>query len=202
MPKRVDKEAKKNEILHVAMRIFAKNGVVKTKMADIAQAAAIGKGTIYEYFRSKEDIFAAAFQHVFNNMDKSLKEAFKSSDDPVNKLKSIVDVSLREFLQNTDEFAAIMMDFWAEGIRNKDDKILNLIDLKQIYVQYRDLIATILDDGIKQNIFRKVNTHEMASALIAALDGLMLQWILDKDIFDTNKVAEAVWDGFFHGIKK
>jgi hypothetical protein len=42
----------------------------------------------------------------------------------------------------------------------------------------------------------------MASALIAALDGLMLQWILDKDIFDTNKVAEAVWDGFFHGIKK
>ena len=63
-PKIIDKEAKKAEILQAAMQVFSRKGVAKTRMADIAVAAGIGKGTIYEYFRSKEEIFAAAFQQV------------------------------------------------------------------------------------------------------------------------------------------
>ena len=64
MPKIVDKAAKKNEILLAAMRLFAEKGVVNSKMADIAIAAGIGKGTIYEYFRSKEEIFGEAFSTI------------------------------------------------------------------------------------------------------------------------------------------
>ena len=57
-PKIVDKEAKKTQIIIAATQVFSKLGVAKTKMIDIAQAAGIGKGTIYEYFRSKEEIFS------------------------------------------------------------------------------------------------------------------------------------------------
>ncbi len=57
MPKIVDKEAKRKDILNAAIHVFVEQGAAKTKIADIAKRANIGKGTIYEYFSSKEDIF-------------------------------------------------------------------------------------------------------------------------------------------------
>ena len=71
-PKYVDKEEKKRDLLKAAMRVFAQRGVVNTKMADIALAAGIGKGTIYEYFRSKEDIFAEAYHLVFQGIEEKI----------------------------------------------------------------------------------------------------------------------------------
>jgi AcrR family transcriptional regulator len=62
----VDKAKKKTDILNAAIEVFATKGVANAKMNDIAIAANIGKGTIYEYFSSKEDIFSTAF-HVFLN---------------------------------------------------------------------------------------------------------------------------------------
>ena len=56
MPKIVDKEAKKLDIVHAALKEFARRGVANTKMADIATAAGIGKGTIYEYFKDKNEM--------------------------------------------------------------------------------------------------------------------------------------------------
>ena len=83
MPKIVDKEAKKLAILHAAMHVFARQGVVKTKMIDIARYAGIGKGTIYEYFRSKEEIFNSAFQYFFEDVEQALQQVVASKGDPV-----------------------------------------------------------------------------------------------------------------------
>jgi AcrR family transcriptional regulator len=86
MPKVVDKEAKKTEILYSAMQIFNQYGVVKTIIADIVQNAGIGKGTIYEYFHSKEDIFAEAFNYVFKDMGQKINHILKTTENPVAKL--------------------------------------------------------------------------------------------------------------------
>ncbi len=61
MPKIVDKEAKRKKILEASMRVFAKKGVENTKMKDIAKSAGIGKGTIYEYFNSRDEILQKSF---------------------------------------------------------------------------------------------------------------------------------------------
>ena len=155
-PKIVDREEKKGEILKAAMRVFAQRGVVKTKMVDIAAASGIGKGTIYEYFRSKEDIFAEAFQLIFQSTEEKSGKILDSNYEPEERLRLLLTVSLEEFLGDNGEFAGIMMAFWSEGVRNKDERINEIIDLEQIYAQYREMIAGILEEGMEKGHFRKI----------------------------------------------
>lgn len=202
MPRLVDKEAKKAEILQAAMKDFAKHGIVKTKMIDIATTAGIGKGTIYEYFRSKEEIFSEAYNTVFISMEEALAGVVNSTDDPVEKLNRLVELSLQHFITESRDFIGVMMDFWAEGIRKKDQKIINIIAMHEIYSKYRKLIASILTEGIEKGQFRNVDIHCMSATIIAALDGLLLQWIIDENLFDTKQLTRSFMDVFLNGIKK
>ena len=198
----IDKETKKREILQAALEVFSRSGFSKTKMIDVAKTAGIGKGTIYEYFRSKEEIFTEAFRFMMQKSDTLLEEALSKTDDPVEKLRSIIQIWLVQFLEESGDFMGIMMDFWAEGIRTKNKKILDILNLKGLYEQYRQLINDILQEGVKSGAFGRINTSNIASAIIAALDGLMLQWILDPDLFDLKQVAEDFTEGLLNGIKK
>jgi AcrR family transcriptional regulator len=201
-PKIVNKEEKKAEIIHAAMIVFAKRGLVKTKMIDIAEQAGIGKGTIYEYFRSKEDIFATAFQYFFSEMTTAIESILADTEDPVEQLKLLMTESLNSLQHVGSDFAAIMMDFWAEGIRNKDQRILSIINLKKIYENYRRTIRTILEDGISKGVFKPINTLYTSAVLIAAFDGLILQWIMDRELIDLEKVTNVLISNFLEGIKK
>lgn len=201
-PKIVDIEEKKLKIIHAAVKVFSEKGMVKAKMADIALEAGIGKGTIYEYFRSKEEVFTSGFQMFFEGMQDTIETALKSTNDPVEQLKLLIDLSFKSFLQHGSDLAMIMMDFWAEGIRNKDEKILNAIDLKQIYHEFRVLIKSILNNGIEQGVFRSVDTHNVAALFIGALDGIMLQWIMDHKSIDLEKITDSVIDNFLNGLYK
>jgi AcrR family transcriptional regulator len=202
MPKIVDKDAKKLEILHAAMRVFAEKGVVKTKMIDIAIAAGVGKGTIYEYFRSKEEIFISSFTLFFKNMELMLDNVISQHDDPIEQLQLLVNTTTSEILHGEGEFAEIMMDFWAEGVRNKDQDVLALFDLKQIYAKYRKMIKTVFNNGIKKGMFKKMDTNALSSVFIGALDGIYLQWILDREAIDITKVSKVLLDSFIEGIRK
>ena len=202
MPKVVDKEAKKLEILNAAIKVFAKNGVVKTKMAEIAQAAGIGKGTIYEYYRSKEEIFHEAFIQILASMQKAISQALEKTVDPIEKIKLLIDTCLVKFVDESEDFVEIMMDFWAEGVRNKNADVLKIFDLNQMYTQFRNLVSEILEDGIRKGVFRQMNTKLTASVLLGAFDGLFLQWIIDRSIFNLREVADELLDSFLNGIKK
>lgn len=202
MPKIVDKELKKMEILHAAMNVFARKGVVKTKMIDIANEAGIGKGTIYEYYRSKEKIFISAFTYFFENLESMLGKALENEDDPFRQLQIIVNTSFEALLHGGEGFADIMMDFWAEGVRNKDQEILIAINLKDIYSEYRKTIQLILKRGIRQGVFRKMDTKAAASVFLGSFDGIMLQWIIDRKEIDLNKVTKEILNTFINGISK
>ena len=201
-PKIVDREAKKIEIIHAAVKVFSEKGMVKAKMADIAIEAGIGKGTIYEYFRSKEEVFSSGFQMFFEGMQDGIESALKSTNDPVEQLKLLINLSFNSFLHHGSDLAMIMMDFWAEGIRNKDEKILNSIDLRKIYHDFRIIIQAIIDNGINQGVFRRVDSHHLASLIIGSLDGIMLQWIMDHKAIDLEKVTGSVIDNFLNGLYK
>jgi len=200
MPKIIDKKAKKLEILHAAAKVFAKKGVVKTKMVDIAAEAGIGKGTVYEYYRSKEEIFGDTFRLIFDHMESQIANAIGHTQDPIIKLKRLIQVTLKEFLEHSGDLAGIMLDFWAEGIRSKNN-VLSIINLETVYQEYKLLIGDILHDGMKKSIFRKVDANSLASIIIGSMDGIMLQWIINKDTINLKKVSEVLLDTLLNGIK-
>lgn len=202
MAKIVDKEQKRAGILQAAMEVFAEKGVARSKMADIARAAGIGKGTIYEYFSSKEEIFASAFQLINSEIDRAIPRTLEGVDDPVEKLRRLIEVTMTGFTEWGEEFLEIMMDFWAEGVRKREEGMMSLIDLKGMYARYRGMIGQILNEGIQRGIFREVDVLLTASILMASLDGLMLQWVLDKSLFDFREAIEVSLDSFLNGIRK
>lgn len=201
-PKIVDKEAKKKEIIFAAMKVFSSKGITKAKMADIASEANIGKGTVYEYFRSKEEIFATAFNSMFADMEIRIREAIEITDDPLKKLQLLVDITLDYHVQDAGEFAGIMMDFWAEGVRTKNEEMIHIINLIHVYSEYRTMISTIINDGIRKDIFKKVDANSFAAMTIAMLDGIFLQIIMEPKIINIKKIKETITETLFSGLIK
>ncbi len=202
-PKLVDKKAKKNTILKAAMKIFAQKGTANAKMSDIAKEANIGKGTIYEYFKSKEEIFKESFNYFQDELESNIARHIFKLTDPEEKLKAFIHSFADVFDDEKIDYIEIIFVFWAEGIRHhEEDKIEKIFDLKKMYSEYRKLIISILEEGIKIGKFKDIDTLVIASVLIGAMDGLILQWIMDKNLFSLKKSAEILADTIIKGIKK
>ncbi len=202
MPRVVDRDEKRRRIVHAAMAAFARKGIMKTKAIDIAQEAGVGKGTIYEYFRSKEEIFVAAFQLFFSNLNYNIERSLAQTDDPVQKLKIIIEETMQGFLQDEGKFAELIMEFWAEGVRSKDPAMLGAIDLKKLYADYRVFIAGVIKEGIQKGAFISVDPEVTASLVIAAIDGIGLQWIMDRGLFDPHAIAAQLFETLLQGVRK
>lgn len=200
-PKVIDKQRKKNEILQAAMQVFAEKGVKNARMADIAQRAGVGKGTIYEYFRSRDEIFVEGFNLLIEELENRLHSELETPTDPESKLRSIMRVFFSSLGQLSAEMTAIFIDFWSEGIRTEATKGGELIDLKQVYADVRKELQQVVSDGIMAGQFREVNTEVVASTMMAIVDGLLLQWILVKGAFALESAMEGSIDMVLNGIK-
>ena len=198
MPKIVDKEEKKTRILEVAIRLFARLGLPNTKMMAIAEAAGIGKGTIFEYFKSKEDLFFAAFNAYVKGIEARIARRLRRIVDPVEKLRAYFTAWLDLCESELIEFADIMLDFWAEGLRSHKDRVE--FDLSSMYQRYRAQIIQILDEGIQQKKFKPVDTIVTSSIIIGTLDGLMIQWFMDRDLYRIREAIEQLSNIIIDGL--
>ncbi len=199
MPKIVDKKEKREKILETAITVFAKRGIANTKMTDIAEAAQIGKGTIYEYFHNKDQIFIDAFFHVMEKTENIIKKRISLNADPIEKLRSLFDAWKEVFSSDFKDYMEIVLDFWAEGIRNKDETAT--FSLKKIYDDNRKFTKDILDEGVAKGKFKPMNTHIVASIILGTMDGEMVQWITDPHIFELEESFDTMFEIILNGIK-
>ena len=158
-PKIVDKEKKRANIRDSAMVVFGKKGYTKTRMIDIAKKAKIGKGTIYEYFSSKEEIFSEIFKHFFADVEKSIESALTEIEDPIKKLMLIIHETTGRLADEKGDFIDIMLDFWTEGIREKDKESMHALQLDQLYGSYRELIGNVLNEGMEKGTFKTMDSN-------------------------------------------
>jgi len=200
-PKVVDKKEKRKAILNAAMKVFARQGVSNTKIDDIALEAGIGKGTFYEYFKSKSEIISEAFQHLMEQIESEVAKKLYKIPDPVEKIRCLIITWIEVLEKSHIETMEIMLDFWAEGIRHKDYQKEVLFDLKKMYDEYRVFIAAMLVEGIRNKQIKNIDPGITASFILGALDGMMIQWFMDKSIFELSEAAETVCDIIFEGIK-
>ncbi|MCD4819972.1 MAG: TetR/AcrR family transcriptional regulator [Candidatus Cloacimonetes bacterium] len=204
-PKRVNKDEKKQEIIFAAMQVFSGKGVANTKITDIAKAANIGKGTVYEYFKNKKDIFVNVFNMVVSQTLTEISESIKDMEDPSNKLKQIFSLSISSVANDHFDMALIMLDIWSEGIReNRENRenINSIFNIEQIYNEYRSMVTEILQEGIEKGYYHEMNTTVVASVFIGALDGISLQRLMQKDLFDLSTLTNDFINLFLNGIVK
>lgn len=198
-PKRINREEKRTQILNAALNVFSQKGVSKSKMVDIAAAAGIGKGTIYEYFRSKNEIIEASFQMHFESIHTFLNNNIYKNTNPKEKLEKFITIILNFYKLEMQPLAPVVMDFWAEGVRAKHISH-DAFNLRQIYDESRLIITEIIREGCESRVFKNVNPVTTASLIIGMLDGLLIQLSMDPDIIDVEKINTTLHQTFLNGL--
>lgn len=190
MPLIVDKHQKRKEILAASMRVFARKGFHRTRMEEVAAQAGIGKGTIYEYFRSKTELFLSLHEHMLGELKGFYARELTGVEDPREALIRFVRVAFETF-REWEPFFIVFCDFWAEGGRG-DHQMLLQTQLRNAYRQSRAELAVVIEAGIARGLFRRADAALAAEHILAALDGLVLHWLCDREAFDLDRMRETL----------
>jgi TetR/AcrR family fatty acid metabolism transcriptional regulator len=199
-PRIVDKEAKRQMILKAALKVFARKGLNDFKVIEVAEAAGVGKGTIYEYFPSKDDLIVGCFSQFMLEFDHHIAAQLAELTDPAEKIRRLVS-AMFEFCYEDPLLMQALFDFYAAGIPRRDGKSL-LTGLAPMYRQMIDHVAAIIDEGVAAGTFRPVNSTLVSSAVLALLDGLFFQIALGVIKADAGPFAERISDLLLTGLNK
>jgi len=201
----IDREKKKEHILLSAINIFASKGFTKTTINDIAVSANIGKGTVYEYFKSKDEIIQDAFLFFTSSMTNEFTEIMSLDLNGKDKLVNILKAFCTYFTnkEKPEGIIEVILDFWAEGMRSDNSKTILNENMREMYIAYRKFLIDIIKQGIDDGSFKNdIDPFSISATVIAMLDGLMLQWILDKKTIDVKSIIKSFTDLILNGIEK
>jgi AcrR family transcriptional regulator len=199
--KLVDKEEKKNDIMMAAVRLFARKGFEKTTISDIAVEAGIGKGTVYEYFSNKEEMIHQSFHFFLKQMEMDFEDILLTDLPAVEKLKQILQAFGNVINAETEGFVTMMFNFWGEAMRSQDTKNIIFTEMKKFYHSYRKIFADIIIEGMQDGSIRKnINPEGVAIIIIGMLDGVMVQWLMDRDVIDYKEILNTLISLILKGI--
>jgi AcrR family transcriptional regulator len=195
------KKEKKNRIIKAAARVFAQKGYAGTAVADIAVQAEIGKGTIYAYFDSKEDLFFAVFEWYMMQSGAAANVSVSLlGGSAAQRLEALSDSIMGMWDEIKDAFT-LTIEFWAASSSSQMRERFKET-FRRAYEEFRGLIVALIRDGIERGEFRSdVNAQSVAAALVGTWDALFLQAWFEKD-FDPLTTARNFLKVVIKGLSK
>jgi len=189
------KKQRRLEILKEARILFARYGLKKTSMDDIAKAVGLVKTSLYYYFKSKEELFQAVIRHEGQIMINRLKQEVDRYKSPQRKLRAYVITKLEYFkeLVNLDNL-----------IRISTQEPLPLIEKERqnFFKEEKALVKDILEEGSRKNVFKVLNPELIAMIIIASVRSLERTILLYQDRRLSMSDYNAILDVFFYGVLK
>jgi AcrR family transcriptional regulator len=191
MVRRPGKLERRRRILLAAREVFARGGYAATRMSDIATAAGVGKGTLYEYFQGKEDLFCTLVVAVARESLESLMIQ-RLPDDPTRALRDViayvVDVTLRENL----DLYRLFFDFWGGAALHRQQAQELLRDVEGRFAEFvRDLVRR----GQREGAFRpEIDARQLVHVFTAAVDGLSLRMVILGEEVDLRAYTACLQD--------
>ena len=166
-----------SQIITAAEDVFTKKGFAEARMEDIAEETGLSKGSLYNYFKSKDDLIIAILDRIFQREFKTFDEldySKMSSTEIVNHFVDTVAKDIKLMLR----LMPIAYEFLALAFRNKTvQKAL------KVYVnRYMNILVPIIENGIASGEFKEVDPNEVAIAMGAVLEGTILMWVYDKSL--------------------
>lgn len=185
---------KRTAILRAATRVFARNGYFNSKVADIARAADVADGTVYLYFKSKEEILHSIFDQ---NMAEALaagRKLIEKVRDPREKLRRIALLHLERL--GADRDLAVVFQVELRG----STKFMEEFSAAG-FAEYLKVLCGIFEEGQRAGLFRKtLNAKIAAKILFGALDEMATNWIISRRSYKLEPMADIVMDVFLNGV--
>ncbi|MCA9881680.1 MAG: TetR/AcrR family transcriptional regulator [Anaerolineae bacterium] len=195
---------RRKEILAVALQAFRERGYDKTSMDDVVEATGLSKGTIYWYFKNKQELFFALMEYVINQFFEDFETVFSTALEmtPTAAIVALFE-TCDAMLDTNPKIANFTLDFMLQA--------LHYPEMRQqyagYYARYIEELASIIQRGVDTDEFYQVDAHAVSVVLIGLLDGIMLQALISDEIdlewrWQRRKILDVAKTLFLNGLGK
>lgn len=186
-----DRRARKRaQIIEAASRVFAARAYHLVRMEEVARGARVGKGTLYRYFPSKEDLYLAIVDEAFDLLTRRLETERVMAAPPAIVLGRMIEAIVATFAQHLAVFRLAHQSQGRLFLRKKQ-----VIQARRTHITR--LLAEVLDRGVEAGAFRKVDPTLAPSMLIGMVWGTSLN---HADEAPVEVLAARIADLYFHGL--
>lgn len=188
---------KDQRILDAAKILFSRYGLKKTSIEEIAQHAGLGKGTVYLYFKSKDEIFSVLAGRLTQEYNDALDQALAVPATPTEKLKTFIAIRVGYWDKTFREYGAT-----AESILEAEASSV-VDDLRKQYMSgHIRVISSILEEGLEKGEFSFDNSQFTALALYHVLESLTRPWQVEVADMGPEEKIDACISLLLNGLLK
>ncbi len=182
---------RRTQLTKATYRVVSRKGYYNFTIRDIANEAGLSTGLVHYYFKDKDELLLTLLKEMNSNLRNFLTKELEYKDDPADKLLTFIDQAF-SLVEREKDYFYVIIDFWTQVNHNPRISKANA----RLYQSYRDECAAMLTEGVKKGIFVDMDIHYTATMIISIVQGLIIQFILDKEAFNyqvyTMKVKEQV----------
>ena len=187
---------KHRQIIDAAIRVFARAGYYNSRVSDIAREAGIASGTIYLYFKTKDEILVTLFREKMAEWVAHVRKEIAGVTDPVAKIRRLVALHFA-VLEANPALAEVVQVELRQG-----HKFFRGASAHEVSA-YFDLIGSVLDEGVTAGLVRNDLPVKVATkVLFGAMDQVATSWVLGKRAYRLVDAADAVAAIFIQGVSR
>ena len=193
----IEKNNKNNKyhlILEAAVKVFARQGFYQSTVAQIAKEAGVADGTIYLYFKNKDDIQVQFFSYRTRQVFERFRSEVNKAENSLDKLRNLVRRHLTEFQRDRD-MAVVYQVETHQNSRLAESQI------REMSVMYQELVSEIVELGQQEgNIRKDVYVGLVKRFILGAVDEVINTWLHSEKEYDLVSMADPLVDLFVRGI--
>jgi TetR/AcrR family fatty acid metabolism transcriptional regulator len=186
---------KHDRILKAAITVFARNGFFNSRISEIAREADVADGTIYLYFKNKDDILISIFEESLEDILKDVEGRLQAIASPLEKVRAFIRFHLEQTMTNPSLAEVLQVEL------RQSTKFMKEYQ-KVKFKRYLDLIQEVVVEGqLKGEIRKDVHPGVVKRLLFGALDEIALHWVLSRRRYDLKESAEQLSNVIVDGLR-
>ena len=189
-------EERKHQILNAAEEVFSQKGLDDTRMDDIADQTGLSKGTLYLYFKSKDDLIIAIFDRMFQRELNQFDSLLRTDLGAEELLARFTEAMIRE-VKLMLRLVPLAYEFMAMAFRSKFIQEA----FKRYLNRFAEVLVPMIQRGIDAGEFRPVDPLETALTLGAIVEGTILLWVYDRSLVDPERQIRAAMALLMAGLR-
>ena len=194
------KNQKRKKIIDVASALFSRKSYHEVMMEDVAKLSSIAKGTVYNYFSSKEELYFSIMRQRMEKLITSLREKIKDESSSIESLHSFV-IHLYMFMMKYNDF---FLMYQKESLKAEHELCSELVSLEK---ELKNILAEIIKSGKNEDFFRTIEEEFAVDLILGSIYGAVYRGIEKsydngKMINEREKIFDFVLHGLFTGFEK
>ena len=189
-------EIRRNQILDAATKVFVRLGFQHARMDDIVEESGLSKGTLYWYFKSKEDIINAILRRLFAGALESLESLLEAEGTVSERLVQLTSDRVTG-MKRMSSLVPIIFEFYAVAVHQQWVKQF----IGEYFKHFRGLLEDLIQQGIDRGEFYPVNAAETAISLASMYEGLTIHWLMEPETVQWDILSENSIPILLNGLK-